>query len=164
VRLTLKDRDAERACGNKHAFVEARQCDIILPSTQKFYRGEVQRIERANCDRKWLERSGETTPIELKQADAVEHCARHLLRVRGPSRVDSIPNFVFQQPAGDELFVPERGGHCSRLGKNLSEHDRAIKVNHGRRAPRQDLSKSLPMSWSGPACAAGVRREDWKLG
>lgn len=136
----------ERLCGKQHAFVEARQLDIDATVAQELNRRKMQSIERADDDRKWFERSGEKLGIEFDEIDAAEQFAHRIMETREPARVDSIPDLIFKQSARYELFVPKRIRHASRLDKNTGERNRAVKVNHGRRAPRRGLSVILPVS------------------
>ena len=49
-----------------------------------------------------------------------------------PSGVDAVPDFEFEQTAGDErAFLPERRLRKSILGQQLGEDDRAVDVDHG---------------------------------
>jgi hypothetical protein len=52
------------------------------------------------------------------------------VRLRKPTRLDVIPNFAFEQPAGNDRLIPQRVRWIAILSQKVCERRRTIEIDH----------------------------------
>jgi hypothetical protein len=92
------DRDPQRPRRCNKPAVIACQLHIFASRTQECDRGKMQGVKRTDGDWERLKGTGEDGWSEIDELNPVEERARlDAMRTRQPTRVNSIPNFVFEQ-------------------------------------------------------------------
>ena len=142
-----------RASGGRHSAVVAGQLDGLAPTTQIVERCQMQGAERSHRNREPIEGSRQHWRRQLQQREATdESLSRVAMGARHIARVNTVPELVLQQPAGDKRVVPQRSGRAAILCKERCERDGRVEIDH--RSARS--SSSSAMSASSGATGAGV--------
>ena len=90
--------------------VIAGDLDPLAVRAQKDRGCQMERIQGPNRRRKRLKSPGEHGRNHLKERDSIQKLTNRLgMRGRQPARVDSGPDFEFEKPTGEQIFLPEGG-------------------------------------------------------
>jgi hypothetical protein len=115
--------------GNESAIVAGERYGLPLFS-EKVDRCQMEGIQRPHRLWKRLQGPRQYGRSELDQGQAAEQRA-HLVGVRARqfAHVNSSPNLVFDQPAGDQRLAPEAFGRRAVFRQEMRQRNRGIEVD-----------------------------------
>jgi hypothetical protein len=100
-------RNPEKARRCKQAIIVTGELHVLLLRADKLQRREVNRVQCPHSNGKWLQRAFEHGPNYFNHRDAADQVARRItVRALQAARVDAVPDFALQEPAGHQLLVP----------------------------------------------------------
>src|ERR671910_3590670 len=80
-------------------------------AAEKLHRGQMKGVQRSYRPGKRFQRSDEHRGSHLDERETTQQCARFVsVRSRQLARVNARPELVLDEPAGDQLFLPESFG------------------------------------------------------
>src|SRR5438445_9386002 len=130
-RLERSGLDGKRSRCSAHALIVGRELDGLAAGAQKLDRRQVQGIEGAHGHRKRLDRTREHGGRQFDQGQTSDQLSRMLAVCwQELAGMDAGPHFVFEQPAGDELALPERLRRRTVLRQQVGQRHRAIDLDH----------------------------------
>jgi len=102
---------------------------LSLP-LEKIHRCQMERVESSHWLWEGLQRSCQYRWGKLDKGDTVQQRAHFVGMGAGElERVDARPNFVFEEAAGKQGFLPELFGRRLIFGKKMSQRDRSIEID-----------------------------------
>jgi hypothetical protein len=141
-RLKLVDRNSQSAgCCVQSAVIAGERDNLSLP-LKKIHRCQMERFESSHWLWEGLQRSCQYRWGKLDKRDTVQQRAHFVGMGAGElERVDARPNFVFEEAAGKQGFLPELFGRRLIFGKKMSQRDRSIEIDQ--RSLRSSVSCCL---------------------
>src|SRR6266571_4064321 len=139
------DRDPQLLRGLQHPVIVGGEARLLAQPPQENDRRDVERVEGPQGDRERLERALQHLGHELQEPDPGEGLACRIRMGAGEAAsVDTDPDFVLEEPAGDQGFPPQRGRGRSVFGEKVREHYRSVEIDHrSSRSWSSSASRSL---------------------
>jgi hypothetical protein len=129
-RLELVNGNPQSASRSVQPAVIASKCDGLSLPLEKIHGCQMQRVQSPHRLWEGLQRSCEHRRGQLDKGDPVQQ-GTHLVGMRASEivPVDARPNFIFQEPAGNQRFSPELLGGRLIFGEKMSERNRTIEID-----------------------------------
>jgi len=129
--LELVDRNPEGPGRINKSAIVTRDRNALPLSSEKIHRCQVQGIKGADWISERLQGPQEYRRTKFNESNAVQEGTR-LISMRSSkfTRMNSGPNFIFKQTAGDQIFLPEPLGWHTVFCKKVSQGNRGIKIDH----------------------------------
>ena len=120
-RLELVNGNPQSASRSVQAVVIASKCDGLSLPLEKIHGCQMQRVQSPHRLWEGLQRSCEYQRRELDKGDAVQQ-GTHLVGMRASEIecVDAGPNFIFEESAGNQRFLPQLLGRRLVFGEKMS--------------------------------------------
>ena len=128
----IEQRDIQGAGNADHPTVVAGKGHMLARCPEVFARSKMERIERAHgvSFRKRLESSFQHRRNQFQERDTCDECpCRSAMGIGQALRVQPVPDFILEQPAGDQRLVPKRSRRASVFGQEVGKGDRRIQVD-----------------------------------
>jgi len=111
----------------------------------------VKRVERAHLNRKGFDRAGKNFRVQRDQVDTQKESTDGVaMRMPKPCDVDPVPDFVFEEVAGNEVHLAQRGRRRPAFAQKLCERDRTVEIDQGDANPPSGPCGPRPIPASAP--------------
>ena len=147
--LELVERKPEGAGAIPQRVIIAGERYRLSLLSQEFHRGQMESIERPHWLWERLQRPREDRGGKLDERNAAQQ-GTNLIRMRCGqfTRVNPGPDFILKEAAGNQILLPKPVGWRPVFGKQLSEGNRSIEIDHrslrsrssSRRNSRKDMT------------------------
>lgn len=115
--------------------VVAGQPDPLPLAEQEIHRGEVECVEGPHRSGERLGGPGQNRAQQFDEGEPSEQGlgGRPMGDAQSPT-VQAIPDFIFEQPAGDDRLLPDRQWWAPVLRQQMGQRHRGVEIDH--RLPR----------------------------
>lgn len=143
--LNVGERKSHRCRCRHKTVIIAGYRHVFSLKTNELRRCEMESIESPYRHGKGIESPGQNRRNHFDESNTLKQTRNNLgMRLGQPTGMNPNPDLVLEEPAGDELLVPERGRWTALLFEQMCEGDRGVKVDQ---RPSRSRCRSCSTSW-----------------